>query len=940
MKKLFTSILILTFGLSICFGQQIADPNLPLQNDPSVRFGKLENGMTYYIQHNAKPAQRAEFYLVTNVGAIQETKAQDGLAHFLEHMALNGTKNLPGKMMLEYFQKNGVEFGRNINAGTGVEQTMYMLSNIPVTRQGLIDTALLVIHDYSGFVTNDPEEVEKERGVIVEEWRTRRVADWRMHEKELPYLYGDSKYGECTLIGSKENLETFDPIEIKKFYETWYRPDLQAVIVVGDIDVDAIEAQLKELFADIPARVNPEPKIMHQIPDNDAPVVGIITDPEASITQIKLYFKQDIIPIEYRSLGAVYMTQLLQQTITDVINERLYDLSQKPNAPFLRAFVGWGPIVATKDALVANIVCKDGEGALALNAVMTELEKVRRFGFNEGEFERAKTNTLRELEAAKDNASTRNNMELVNSLAYNFLYGYPYMSPETEYEVTKGYLGLFPLANVNASMPQLFDFTKNCVIIYKSVEKEGITHPTQEELSSIVTNIANAEIEAPVAEEVLEPLLDPTKLTGSKIKKEYQGEFGSTVWELKNGVKVIVKPTEFNKEEVIFTISNKGGISLVATEDLPSFESNVFHMYKSSSGVSKFPETTLTKMLAGKKVSVSPYINGLYNGAEGSCSPKDFETMLQLAYLYYTAPRFSEEEFKPSLDQLKAVVPNLINQPNFQFQREFYKTIYNDNPRQVLVSPELLEKVDMATMERVYKSLFSNVNGAIVRIVGNINPQEIKPLVAKYIGSLPSNKKVKPSWVDTHEDIVKGEVARVFETPMTTPKTTVGYVVSADVDYTLKNKILSSIANYVLDLTYTSSIREEEGGSYGVSSYGVISLEPKEEYLLQIMFDTDPEKAPKLCEIAIRELKELAEDGPSEDYVAKAKENLLKRIPENNISNRYWNSTLSNYYWDGFDFHTGYEECVKSITVNDVQEFFQNVLKQGNFIDFKMVPKQ
>lgn len=938
MKKVLISLLALILSASMAFGQ-IADPNAPLKNDPAVRYGKLDNGLTYYIQHNEKPAERAEFYLVTNVGAIQETPAQDGLAHFLEHMALNGTKNLPGKMMLEYFQSVGVEFGRNINAGTGVEYTMYMLNNIPVTRQGIVDTAMLIMHDYSGFVTNDPAEVEKERGVIVEEWRTRRTADWRMHEKELPYLYGDSKYGSCTLIGSKENLETFDPIEIKKFYETWYRPDLQAVIVVGDIDVDAIEAQLKTLFADIPARENPEPKIMHQIPDNDAPIVGIITDPEATNTQIQVYFKEDTVPMEIRSFGAIYLTQILQNLISSVINERLDDISKKADAPFLYAYMRYGQMTQTKDAFQGGLACKEGEGVSAFTALMTELEKVKRFGFTEGEYERAKTNLLRQLEMAKDNASTRQNAELVNPLMINFLFGYPYMDPAYEYEVAQGYLSLLPLAQINAMMPQLFNFSKNAVVIYKSVEKEGLVHPTEAELAGVISAAAAAEIEAPAEDAVMEPLVDANALPGSRVKKEYAGQYGSIVWELKNGIKVIVKPTDFNKEEVLFNIYNDGGKSLIAVEDLPSFESNVFMMFSSTAGISKFPQTTLLKMLTGKMVSAGPFIDEYSQGVNGSCSPKDFETLLQLAYLFYAEPRFVEEEFASSMNQLKAIVPNLTKQPNFQFQTELTKVIYGENPRRFVISPEMLEKVSVPTIERVYKSLFSNAAGSIVRIVGNVNPDEIKPLVEKYIGSIPTAKKA-PKWVDTKSDIIEGKIDHKFEVEMTTPKTTVALVTTAKVENTLKNSVTASAVNYILDLIYTESIREEEGGTYGVSSYGRITEIPYNKYMLQVVFDTDVAKAPKLIELAKAGLNSLAENGPSEDFLAKAKENFLKNIPEDAISNSYWNGKLGQYYKYSKDFHTDYEGTVKALTTADVQAFVKEVLSQENFIEFVMNPRQ
>lgn len=936
MKKISLFLLALILCASSAMAQ-IVDPGTPLQKDSAVRYGKLDNGLTYYIRHNEKPAQRAEFYLVTNVGAIQETKAQDGLAHFLEHMALNGTKNLPGKMMLEYFQKNGVEFGRNINASTGVEQTMYMLNNVPVTRKGIIDTALLIMHDYSAFVTNDPAEVEKERGVIVEEWRTRRSAGWRMHEKSLPYLYKGSKYAECTLIGDKHNLETFDPSEIVKFYKTWYRPDLQAVIVVGDIDVDAIESQLKTLFADIPAKENPEPKVLPVIPDNEDPIIGIITDPEATNTSLQVYFKRDPLPDQYMPLGVAYLNDMIENVISSILNERLDDISKKADAPFIQAYAGIGSFCRAKDALIGQVACKEGEGVSAFAALMKELEKAKRYGFTQAEFDRVKTNTLRNLEMGKDNASSRENGELVYPLIYDFIYGNPYMTPEYEYELAKGYFSVLSVEQINQAV-SAFDFSKNGVVIYNSVEKEGLVHPTEAQIAEVLTTLKDIEIQAPAADEVLEPLVDASTLKGSPVKKAKESIYGATEWTLKNGIKVVVKPTDYQKEEVVIRVVNDGGRSIVATEDLPSIEGNVFYLYNNNSGISKFPQSTLTKMLTGKMVNVTPVIYDFSHGVNANGSPKDIETILQLIYLSYAEPRFVEEEFQPAMNQLKAVVPNLVKQPNFIFQTEAIKTMYGSNPRKFVISPEMIEKVDIKTLERVYKSLFSNAAGAMVTIVGNVNLNELKPLVEKYIGSIPTAKKPL-KWIDPKTDVIKGKIENHFETEMTTPKTTVGIMVSAKMDYNLENIVLNSAANYILDLIYTESIREEEGGTYGVSASGMLLQEPENSYLLQITFDTNPEKADKLIKLTKEGLFAFAENGPSDDFLAKAKENLLKNVPEDRISNYYWRNILARYYKYGVETDSQYENMVKGLTKENVQKFVKSIVDEGNLIEVVMTPK-
>ena len=426
MKRIFLAV-VAVFAAAFAF---TANAQTLLPNDPTVRVGKLDNGLTYYIKHNDKPAQRAEFYLATHVGAIQETPDQDGLAHFLEHMCFNGTKNFPGKSLLEYLQSIGANFGRNINAATGVEQTTYMLNNIPVIREGIIDTCLLVLHDYSHFVTNDPAEIDAERGVILEERRTRRTADWRMYEQSLPYIFGDSKYATCTLIGSEENLKTFEPQSLWNFYQTWYRPDLQAVIVVGDIDVDQIEQKIKDLWSDIPAVEDPTEKVMPVIPANEEPLIGIITDPEATSTSVQIISRQEAMPSEYNAYDVGMVMDIVNNLIYYMFAERYNDITSSPDAPFLNAYSALGAIAETCDAFMTSFNCKDGDAINAFKAVWTEIEKARRYGFTEGELERAKAELLSYYERAAESAETRENSEFVDLYITNFFEKYPYMDAE------------------------------------------------------------------------------------------------------------------------------------------------------------------------------------------------------------------------------------------------------------------------------------------------------------------------------------------------------------------------------------------------------------------------------------------------------------------------------------------------------------------------------
>ena len=922
MKRILLFFAVL-FTAAAAFGQN------QLTNDPAVRTGKLENGLTYYIRHNDKPAGRAEFYLATNVGAIQETPDQDGLAHFLEHMCFNGTKNLPGKTMLEYLQKIGAEFGRNINAATGVEQTTYMLNNIPVSREGIIDTCLLIMHDYSHFVTCDPVEIDKERGVIIEEKRSRNTASWRMHEKSLPYYYGDSKYATCTLIGSQENLESFKPESLTNFYHTWYRPDLQAVIVVGDIDVDQIEAKLKERFSDIPASENPQPKAVHPVPGNEEPVIGIITDPEASSTQVTVLWKGERAPEELNSTDIGFFTDMIKSYISLIMSERFNDITSKPGSPFIGADLGIGDL--------GGVACKDGEATGALKAYLTEVAKMQKYGFTDAEVQRAKDNILRYYEKKVEGADSRKNADFIDLYIDNFFDNKPYMEPQAEYEAAKNICSQIsaPLLNQVASriVPE-----NNMVIVYKAPEKEGLVHPTESDLLAVVNEVANSEIEANAEESVNEPLLDPSALKGSKIKKETAYVYGATEWILKNGVKVIVLPTEYKKDQVLLTLRMDGGETLISTEDLPSFEENVISLFERNSGISKFSSTQLSKMLSGKSVNVRKSVNALSHSITAASSPKDIETAFQLMYLDFVDPRFDQDEFEIGMEQIKAVLPNLEKQPDFIFQKEYSNTFYGDNPRNIMISDEIVEKASLATIEKVYRELFKDAAGATLFIVGNVDLATLRPLVEKYIGSLPKGKKAR-TWLDNTPQIQKGEIENHFTAEMQTPMNTVLQVWSAYLPFSIKNKVMYDAASYILDMIYVDTLREEEGGTYGASANISAGRLPVERVVAQVYFKTNPGQVEKLSALAIEGLVKLANEGPTEEQLTRTIENFKKKIPESRITNSYWLDQLMTYERYKEDNDKLYEEAISEINAENIKAVLQALLAQGNFIEVIMSPE-
>ncbi|MEE0235022.1 MAG: insulinase family protein [Bacteroidales bacterium] len=931
MKRLFIFIAAI-FAAAMAFGQT------PLPNDPAVRTGKLENGMTYYIRHNDQPAQRAEFYLATDVGAFQEDDDQDGLAHFLEHMCFNGTKNFPGKSLLEWLQSIGAEFGRNINASTGFEQTQYMLNNIPVVRESILDSCLLVLHDYSHFVTNDPAEIDAERGVILEEKRTRNDASWRLFEKSLPYYYGDTPYSRRTLIGGEEQLKTFKYESLTRFYETWCRPDLQAVIVVGDVDVDQVENKIKTIFADIPAAENPQPKVLHKIPDNVEPIIGILTDPEMTSSSIEVMWKSEPMPKEYMNTDIAFMTDLIKMYVRLIMSERFTDITSQPDAPFLGGSFYISSLCNSCDATTGSVSFKEGDAINAFTAFMIELEKMKRFGFTEGEVQRAKDNIISSYERRVEAAPTRKNSEFVYPLLYNFYDNEPYMEPEMELQLVQMVCAQLNAAVLSQVAAQLLT-DENMVILYNGPEKAGLVNPTEDEIKAVLASVKNAEIAANVEENLNEPFISG-ELKGSKVKKEGQTIYGATEWTLKNGVKVVVLPTQYKQDQILFNISMNGGMSLVSTEDKVSFEDNIWALFQSNAGISKFSGTQVPKMLAGKNLSVTPYIGGTKHGVSGSSTPKDFETALQIAYLYFADPRFDEKEYETGIQQIKAILPNIANNPDFIFQNEMNKILYGGNPRVVQLNDETLAKANLATIERVYRELFKDAAGATLRIVGNVNPAEIKPLVEKYIGSIAKGKKADQVNKDNTLSIVKGKIDESVKIAMETPKSTVLQVYTAYMPIDTKTEVALEVANYVLDMIYTKTIREEEGGTYGVGTAMVGQREPEERVVIQVSFDTNPEQAPKLRELALKGLKELAENGPELEKFNMAIENFKKNIPETRISNSYWMSNISEYLDHGYDYDAEYEAAVNSVTPEDVKAVLQAVLAQNNLIEITSAPKE
>ena len=909
----------------------------PLPNDPTVKVGKLDNGLTYYIRHNELPAGRAEFYLATNVGAIQEEyPAQDGLAHFLEHMCFNGTAHFPDKGILDYLRSIGAEFGRNINASTGFEETQYMLNNIPVARESVVDSCLMILCDYAHFVNNDPVEVDKERGVIIEERRSRRNASWRTMERALPYYFAGTKMVDCTLIGTQEHLETFDPQALVNFYRTWYHPDMQAVVVVGDIDVDRTEAKIKEIFGVIPACENPKPKEHLTVPENKEPIVGILTDPETTSVSLEMDWKSEAMPESYNAglLGRVM--SYTKSLISLVMRERFDDITSKPDAPFLGGSFSISSLIYEDiDAAMGDVTLKEDNIIDGFKAFYTELLRMQRHGFSDAEVERAKTELLSRLEDRKNKASTRRNSEFVRPILSNFYDNTPFMDPETEYQIAQMLLGQLDAAYLNQTVAQLIT-PENLVIVYSGPEKAGIATPTEAQILAAMKEVEASDIASLDGEELPSEFLNSAKLKGKKVKSTSTIVYGATQWVLKNGLKVVVLPTDYTKDQILIKISKPGGLSLIEDKDVFQMD-DMFDIYLSNTGVSKFSSTQVSKMLSGKNVNMNPYIGTLYHGVSGSTTVRDLETAFQLMYLYYTDPRFDKDEFETGLSQVRSYMPNLISNPNYIFQEEYTKALWKNNPRREVISMDMLDKADLSVIEKNYRKLFKDIAGATLIIVGDVDLNTLQPLVEKYAGSLPKGRKAS-SWIDRDMEITPGWRSRQFKADMQTPKSTVLEVYSAFADYSYALEANLDALEYIMSMRYTESLREEEGGTYGASVATSFSRRPKAQALLQVYFDCKPDLTARLCELAEQGMKDMAANGPTETEVSMAVLNLKKNIPENRLNNSYWRGQIENWLEFGEDYDSIRESLVDGITAESIRAAAALLLDSNNYVEVIMAP--
>ena len=922
MKRL-TLTLLAMLALS---ATMLAQQAMPVPFDPNVRRGKLENGLTYYIRHNEKPAQRANFYIAQKVGSILEEDNQQGLAHFLEHMAFNGTKNFPGKALLNYMEHNGVKFGENVNAWTSIEQTVYMLTNVPTTNMNLVDSCILILHDWSNFISLEGEEIDKERGVILEEMRQGQGAQMRIYEKMLPEIYPNSPYGHRLPIGTKEVVSGFDHEALRAYYHKWYRPDLQGIIIVGDIDVNEVENHLKSIFEDIPAPVNPAERIRFQVADNAEPIVSICTDPEETTYDVSVFYKHDIVPFEERGDVQYWIKGYIDQLVATMYNNRLEELTQKANPPFIYGggYYSTFFISDTKDAWMSAAVAKDKDGIdEALNAIVAENKRMQQYGFTASEFERAKADLMKRIENQYDERDKQETGRIFRPILNHFLTNEPLMGIENEYMLLSQILPALPVEAINQYAAELIR-EDNIVITLTAPEKEGEVLPTKAELLAMFNKAKEVEVEPYVETVSNEPLIATLPVKGAIESKKHDDTFDATVLTLKNGVTVIYKPTTFKDDEVLMNAYSFGGYSVMDQSDPYTLQE--INSLATLGGVGNFSAIDLPKVLAGKKASVHPQIGSLTEGMSGNCSARDLETMLQLTYLYFTSPRSDEEAFQSYITRTKAMVANAESDPNTAFRDNLMFAMYDNHPLVKRMKAEDYDKVDYAKALKLYTDRFKDANNFVFTFVGNIDPETFEPLVEQYIGSLKT-KKNDETWTANVPAITDKDVNSHYTKAMENPMVTCYMVYNGEMEYTMENQMKMQVLSDVMDIVYTEKIREDEGGTYGVGVNGNLTLRPKETFMFLIAFQTNKEMYEKLMGIAVAELQNVANQGPRAEDLKKVKEFLIKKHSEDLESNRYWMNCIQTQYRDGYNPMANYEQIVNGITADDVANMAKAVLK-------------
>jgi zinc protease len=912
--------------------QQAAAAQQPLPPDPQLTTGQLENGLRYFIRRNERPEQRAELRLVVNAGSVLEDADQRGLAHFVEHMAFNGTRNFRKQELVDYLESIGMRFGPDLNAYTSFDETVYMLQ-VPTDDPAILARAFDILEDWAWGVTFDPEEIEKERGVVIEEWRGGRGARARMLDRQLPVLFRNSRYAERLPIGDVETLRTFQREALVRFYRDWYRPDLMAVVAVGDFEPGRVEALIRERFARVPVQPDPRPRPVIGVPGHAETLFAIAADPEATNTQVALVFKQEG---RDRNSVAAYRQQLVERLYNRMLNARLFELTQKPDAPFIGGGSSQGRFVRSSEFYQLAAIVREGGAARGLEALLIEAERVRRHGFTAAELERHKTEMLRGMERAYAERDRSNSAVFASRYVESFLNGDPTPGIEWEFAMHGELLPGIGLADVNR-LAQQWISDGDRVIMVSAPEKEGLAAPSEAELAGAFEAARRAEVLAYTEELSAEPLVASLPPAGRVVARSRTEDLDIHDWRLSNGVRVLLKPTEFKADEIRVHAFRTGGIGLAADDQ--HISALLAGPAVAVGGLGAFSAIDLRKVTAGKVASVTPWFSELEEGITGSASPQDVETFFELMYLTFTAPRSDPDAFQAFLDMQRTFLENRGASPEGVFSDTLQATLAQYHPRGMPFTAASLDQADLEQALAFYRGRFSDASEFTFVFVGNITPEELEPLALRYLATLPAAGR-RHAWQDTGVRPPRGVIRKSVRKGLE-PASRVQIVFTGSVPYTAEHRLALTALTEVLRIRLREVLREDLGGTYGVGVSGSSSAEPEPGYTLAIGFGTAPERLEELTGVLFGELERLKAEGPSELDIQKVREAQRRSFETNARQNPFWVSQLAfAVRWDPeYRGLRDFEARVAAIDAAMIRAAAERFLDTGNYVQVSLYPE-
>lgn len=900
--------------------------------DESVRKGKLDNGLTYYIRRNSKPEDRVELRLAVDAGSLLEDEDQLGLAHFTEHMAFNGTESFEKNELVNILQLAGVKFGAHLNAYTSFDETVYMLT-MP-TADTTLEKGMQILEDWAGMITFEEGEIDKERGVVIEEWRIGQGAQRRMLDEYLPVLLTNSRYAIRLPIGEKDILETFDYETIRRFYKDWYRPDLMAVIAVGDINADSMEAEIRKRFGDMEAPEKSRKREDFLVPDHPDTKISVVTDKEATFNQIMLFYKEDT--QDYTTLKD-YRQMVIQQLFTGMLNQRLQELTQQADPPFMSAGSYYGSVVRSKDAYQLSAYAPENGIERALKTLLQENQRVKQYGFTQSELDRYKKQLLTQYERAYNERGKTESSSYASEYVRNFLEGEPMPGIAFEYKFLEEYLPGIKLQEVNRLADNWIK-NENRVVVITAPEKEDAKVPGEAEVRDILHEVTNAELEPYEDKAVASTLLEAKPQPGQIEREQKLEEIGVTEITFSNGVRVVLKPTDFKDDEILMTASSPGGHSVYS--DSVYFSAANADGIVVESGVKDFSRTDLQKFLADKSVGVVPYIGSLKEGFNGNASPKDLETMLQLTYLYFTEPRRDEAAFQSYIAKNKAIFRNILSNPQYYYYDKLSRILSQNNPRGGgYPTIKDWEEVELKEAFQAYHDRFEDASDFTFFLVGNFDIESVKPWLAAYLGGLPATSRnerwrdlgIRPPDGVVDETLYKG----------TDPKSMVNITFNGKFDYSRKEEYKLNSLIQALNIRLIEKIREEKSGVYGISARASAEKYPYEHYAVTIAFPCAPDNVDDLTEAVFEEIKRFREEGPAPGDLQKVKEAQRREMETNLKENSFWLRSLEEAYFMQQDPSAilDYKEVINNLSIEEMKETASNYFNMDQYVKVVLYPE-